>query len=353
MKDDKAVIGITIGDINGISFEVILKSLMDQRMLNYCTPVLYASNQITNYHRKTLNIHDVNFHLARSTDQIRKGQFNLVQAWNQEPKVELGKATTVSGEYALYSLNQAVNDLKENKLDAIVTSPINKKTVQSEKFNFPGHTEFFKQIFNAEEVLMLMIGEELKVGVATGHISLKEVSETLSKDLIVNKLRVFEHSLKQDFGINKAKIAVLGLNPHAGEEGLLGKEEEEMIIPAIEQAKENEILAIGPFAADGFFGTQHFRKFDGVLAMYHDQGLAPFKVLAFNNGVNYTAGLPIVRTSPDHGTGYAIAGNNQASENSFRNAIFLAIDILKERKNHREINSNPLESRMIKEKESH
>lgn len=351
--DNKPLIGISVGDINGISFEIILKTFLDKRILDYCTPVVYGSIQIANYHRKAVEIENFHFNLVNSVDRARENKFNMVQAWDQEPKVELGKATNISGEYALYSLNAATNDLLEGKLDAIVTAPINKKSIQSEAFNFPGHTEFFKKMFKVPDVLMLMVSDELnlKVGVATSHIPLSRVSEELTEDLLLRKLELYSKSLQEDFGISKPKIAVLGLNPHAGEEGLLGDEEENIIVPAIDKANQQNIIALGPYPADGFFGTRMYNSFDGILAMYHDQGLVPFKALAFESGVNFTAGLPVVRTSPDHGTGYSIAGKGEASENSFREAVFLAIKISRNKKTYEEYAKNPLQTQMVKEKE--
>lgn len=345
-------IGITIGDVNGIGAEVIIKALLDNRILNTITPIIYGSTKVMSYHKKAIDAQDFNPFKINSADEAKNGKVNIINCWEEDVKIDLGKSTEEGGKYAFKSLQAATKDLASNKIDAVVTAPINKHNINSTEFNFPGHTEYFTKLSNESESVMFMISERLKVGVVSGHESLANVSKSITKDKILKKLRIINHSLIKDFGIRAPKIAVLGLNPHAGENGLLGSEENDIISPAIKAAFEEGILAFGPYPSDGFFGSDNFSKFDAVLAMYHDQGLTPFKTLSFGTGVNYTAGLPIVRTSPDHGTGYDIAGKNQANEQSFRNAIYLAHDIFLNRKRFKEINQNPLQVREIKERES-
>ncbi len=341
-KKNKIKVGITVGDLNGIGLEVIIKTFLDNRVLQDFTPIVYGSTKTASYHRKALGINDFSFFPINSVDDVNHKKANLLNCWNDEVNIRLGTPDKTIGSYAFKSLELATQDLANNNIDVLVTAPINKHTIQSEEFNFPGHTEYLAKMSNEDDALMLMVYEGLRVGVATNHIPLKDVPETLSKDLIVHKLQQLNASLVKDFGIRKPKIAVLGLNPHAGERGMLGEEEGNVIAPAIEKAKEADILAFGPYPADGFFGTSNFKNFDGILAMYHDQGLIPFKALSFDMGVNYTAGLPIVRTSPDHGTAYEIAGKNIASEASFRSAIYLACEIYNNRKMHKAINADPL-----------
>ncbi|MBN2669208.1 MAG: 4-hydroxythreonine-4-phosphate dehydrogenase PdxA [Bacteroidales bacterium] len=343
MTDDKIVIGISHGDINSISYEVIIKALMDKRILEMCTPVIYGSPKVAAYHRKALNIENFSMNNITSADQANDKRVNIIDCFTEELKVELGKSTDIAGKASVDSLQKAVQDLKDGLLHGLVTGPINKDNTQSEQFNFPGHTEYLKAQFGVDEVLMILVNENLRVGVATGHVPLKDVSGLITKELLLQKINIFNKSLKEDFGIRKPKIAILGLNPHAGDNGLLGSEEIDQIIPAIQTARDKGILALGPYPADGFFGSGDFDAYDGVLAMYHDQGLAPFKALAFDKGVNYTAGLPVVRTSPGHGTAFTIAGNNKASEDSFRNALYLAIDIFKRKKQYTELTENPLQ----------
>jgi len=339
----KIKVGISQGDINGISYEVIIKALTDSRLIESCTPILYGSPKVAAYHRKALNITNFSFNAINKAEEANPKRANLINVLDDNIRVELGKSTQMAGEAAFISLEKATDDLKNGLIDVLITGPINKKNIQSEFFNFAGHTEYLRTKFETDEVLMLLISEFLKVGVVAGHVPIAKVPEEITKENILKKLRIFNLSLIRDFGIRKPKIAVLGLNPHAGDEGLIGNEEKEIIIPAIERANEENILAIGPFAADGFFGSNSFNQFDGVLAMYHDQGLAPFKALSFNKGVNFTAGLPIVRTSPDHGTAYELVGLGTASENSFRQALYLAIDVFQNREMYKEINANPLQ----------
>jgi 4-hydroxythreonine-4-phosphate dehydrogenase len=330
---DKPVIGISLGDFNGIGPEVILKTLQDTRILKICTPVVYGSYKIMAKYKKLLNIPDeVSFNSVRAIDQLHLKKNNIITCWEEDYEINPGKITTEAGKCAYVSLDKAAEDVAAGKIDAIVTAPINKNNIQSEEFKFPGHTEFLTEKCGVKDSLMLLVNGELRVGVVTGHIPLSVVKEQLTKERLLSKINVLYKTLKNDFSILKPKIAVLGLNPHAGEQGLLGKEEQEMIIPLLEELKSKGVLVFGPFSADGFFGMHQYKKFDGVIAMYHDQGLIPFKTIAFETGVNYTAGLPIVRTSPDHGTAYDIAGKNLANESSFREAMYLACDIVKSRK---------------------
>ncbi|MDQ3290765.1 MAG: 4-hydroxythreonine-4-phosphate dehydrogenase PdxA [Bacteroidota bacterium] len=331
MDKQRLKIGITLGDYNGIGPEVIIKTLADARILNFCTPIIYGSGALINKTRKLLHVEIFSFHQIRQIGEFDQKRVNVLNCWEEEHELNLGTPTPQSGKAALQSIQAASSDLKAGLIDGIVTAPIDKDNIQSEEFKFPGHTEFFTSYFEAPESLMFLVSGNLRVATATGHIPVKEVPSKLTTELLLQKLTILLQSLQQDFGIQKPRIAVLGLNPHAGENGLLGTEEQEIIMPAIRTLKENGHLLFGPFPADGFFGTRHYQQVDATLAMYHDQGLIPFKTLAFENGVNYTAGLPIVRTSPDHGTAYNIAGTNKAQETSFREALFLAIDIIRKR----------------------
>ena len=351
MKNQKIRIGITQGDINGIGYEIILKTLLDNRILEICTPIVYGSPKVAAYHRKTLNISDFSLNIIKSPEEANPKRANIINCVSDEIRVELGKSTAAAGEASWLALKRAAEDAKNGKLEALVTAPINKFNIQSDSFNFPGHTEFLKDYFKVNDVLMLMCSDFMKVGLLSVHDPLKEVSTLVTEERISQKIRLFNRSLTEDFKIRKPKIAVLGLNPHAGEEGMLGKEENEIIKPAIENLKKEEILAFGPYAADGFFGSGNYMKFDGIFAMYHDQGLIPFKTLVRNEGVNYTAGLPVIRTSPAHGTAYEIAGKNMASHDSFRKAIYTACDIYKNRLFHADISNNPLKPVDIKELE--
>lgn len=335
-------IGITHGDINGISYEIIIKTLLDHRIFEICTPILYGSSKVAAYHRKALNIDNLNFNNIRSPEEATPKKASIINCADDEIRVELGKSTSEAGEASRTALMRAVEDLKNNKIQAIVTAPISKQNIQSDDFRYTGHTEFLQDYFDADEAMMLMAGDLMKVGVVSGHIPISEVPGFLSQEEIIRKIRILDRSLKRDFGIRKPKIAVLGLNPHSGEEGILGSEENEKIIPAIEEAKQENITVFGPFPADGFFGSVDFTRFDGILAMYHDQGLIPFKTLVPEEGVNFTAGLPIVRTSPAHGTAFEIAGANRAGFASFRKAMYMACDIIKNQQLFDEITKNPL-----------
>jgi 4-hydroxythreonine-4-phosphate dehydrogenase len=336
-------VGISVGDINGIGIEVILKSILDNRIFELCTIIIYGSYKTISFHRKALEISNLSLHKITSPEEANPKMANLISCWSEEVNVELGTVNEDGGKYALLSLEAATQDLIDKKIDVLVTAPINKDNIQSENFKFPGHTEYLMEKDGSEEVLMFMVSDVARIGVVTGHMPLKEVASKVTTEGILKKLLLMQKSLMEDFGIIKPKIAVFGLNPHAGDNGLLGDEEEKIIIPAITQAKNRGVLAVGPFPADGFFGSGNFKNFDGILAMYHDQGLIPAKTLSFGDGINFTAGLKVIRTSPDHGTGYDIAGKNLANESSFRNAIYKAIDIHKNRVRYKEITANPLQ----------
>jgi len=338
----KIKVGITHGDFNGISYEIIIKTLLDNRLLELFTPIIYGSSKIASYYRKTLNYHDINFNLVKKAEYANPKRTNIINCYDQEVKIEIGKQSNIAGELAFLALEKAIEDLNKNTIDVLVTAPINKKNIQSEKFNFFGHTDYLANKYNTNDHLMIMVSDKLRIGILTGHIPVKEIANTISEDMILNKIRIMNKSLKMDFGIRKPKIVVLGLNPHAGDNGLIGTEEIEIISPAIQQAANEKILAFGPYPADGFFGSTNYTSFDGILAMYHDQGMLPFKTFAFDSGINFTAGLPIIRTSPAHGTAFDIAGKNIASPNSFRQAIYTAVDIHKNRNQFTELNKNPL-----------
>ncbi|HCQ30080.1 MAG TPA: 4-hydroxythreonine-4-phosphate dehydrogenase PdxA [Flavobacteriales bacterium] len=339
---NKVKVGITIGDINGIGLEVIIKTFSNHDMFEFCTPIVYGSSKIASYHRKALNINDFSFFRINNVEDANPKKANIINCWSEEVPVNLGEQTPEGGKYALKSLQAAVKDLKEGKIDVLVTAPINKKNIQSDEFEFPGHTEYLEKELGGK-ALMLMVSENLKVGVVTGHIPLKDVAQKVTKEALKEKLEILINSLKNDFIIEKPKIAVLGLNPHAGDKGTIGTEELEIINPVLEEMNTKKAIVLGPYSADGFFGSGNYKNFDAVLAMYHDQGLIPFKSLSFGQGVNYTAGLPFVRTSPDHGTAYDIAGKSVADESSFRAAIFAAIDIFRNRKNEKQLQENKLE----------
>ena len=330
-SSSKPVIGITLGDINGIGPEVIIKSLLDPRILNIITPVIYGSTKVISYYRKNLGNEDFNYSQVRD-NYFNHKKVNVVNCWNETVEINPGTSSQEAGNYAYKALERAVKDLKEGKINAIVTGPINKSNIQSDQFNFPGQTEYITKESGEKDSLMMMVGENLKVGLVTTHLPIKDVPTKITRKNVSAKLKIFINSLKSDYGIKKPKIAVLGLNPHAGDEGLLGKEETEVIQPVIEEFKSKGHLAYGPYPSDGFFGAAQYKGFDGILAMYHDQGLIAFKTLSFEIGVNYTAGLEIIRTSPDHGTAYNLAGKNEASEISMRSAIYLAKDIYKVRR---------------------
>lgn len=342
------VIGITIGDINSIAPEIVIKTLSDLRICDYCTPIIYASPKVIGYWKKIVGLPEFFVNIIKTPDQVNTKKINLIPCWEEEVEIKVGEANETGGKYAFKSLEVATKDLKEKKLDGLVTAPLNKNLVNSELLPFKGHTEYLAQELNNHNYMMFLVCNELKVGLVTGHVPIKEVASKLSTELILNKIKIMNQSLKNDFNCPKPKIAVLGLNPHAGDDGLIGLEEKNMIIPAVQAAQNEGILAYGPYPADGFFGSKQYEKFDGVLAMYHDQGLIPFKYFAFTDGVNYTAGLSTVRTSPDHGTAYDIAGKNKADESSLRNAIYLALDIIARRTDNEELRANPLAFQQFK-----
>jgi 4-hydroxythreonine-4-phosphate dehydrogenase len=347
MERKTIIVGISQGDINGIGYEVIIKALSDPTINELCVPIVYGSPKVAAYHRKALNVNNFSFNNIRVAEEANHKRANMINCLDDNVRVELGKSTTHGGEAALISLEKAIDDIKAGKINVLVTAPIDKHNVQSDTFHFPGHTEYLKSKFGIDEALMFMIGESLKIGIVTGHVPLSKVPELISVESVLKKIRLMNHSLIFDFGLRKPRIAVLGLNPHAGDNSLLGPEEAEKIIPAIQKAQQDGILAFGPFPADGFFGAGSFTKFDGILAMYHDQGIIPFKALSFDTGVNFTAGLPVVRTSPVHGTAFSIAGKGEASERSFLQAIFLACDIFRNRQLYNEISRNPLKPQDI------
>lgn len=342
MEDNKIRIGITQGDINGVGYEVILKTFEDPMMLELCTPIIYGSPKVAAYHRKSLDL-STNFSIVNSASEAMPDKLSVVNCTDDEVKVEFSKADPEAGKAALSALEKAIEEYREGLIDAIVTAPINKHTIQSEEFSFPGHTEYIEErLGDGEKALMILMKGDFRVALVTGHIPIAQVASTITKELIEEKLEIFNRSLKQDFGIGAPRIAVLALNPHAGDGGLLGMEEQEIIIPAIQEMAAKGVLCFGPYPADGFMGSGNLSHFDGVLAMYHDQGLAPFKALAMDEGVNYTAGLPVVRTSPAHGTAYDIAGKGVASEDSFRQAVYVAIDVFRNRLHEKNMRANPL-----------
>ena len=347
MEIHKIKVGITHGDINGIGYEVIIKALADSRLLDMCTPIVYGSSKVAAYYRKALDNEIFTFNTINTAKEANPKRPNIINCVNEEVRVELGKSTKMAGEAALAALNAAVRDLKSGDIDVVVTAPINKENIQSESFIFPGHTEYFAKEFGTKNYLMLMISDILKIGVVTGHVPINQVVALITKERVLNNLRILHKTMIEDFSIRKPRIAVLGLNPHAGDGGVIGNEEQHIILPAISMANDEGIIALGPYPADGFFGAGDFKKFDATLAMYHDQGLIPFKSFAFESGVNFTAGLPIIRTSPGHGTAYDLAGAGIASEESFRNALYLAIDLYENRKRYGVLSKNPLQRHEI------
>jgi 4-hydroxythreonine-4-phosphate dehydrogenase len=341
MQQQRPLIGITTGDVNGIGIELIIKTFSDLRILELCTPVIFASNKVINFYRKAIPEVNFNYQITKDFNRISHKQVNVFNCWEEEVAITPGQLTDTGGFYAVKSLTAAATALKERKIQGLVTAPIHKKNTHSNEFNFTGHTPFLKHVFDAKDVLMLMAAENFKVGLVTEHIPISEVAKHITRENILSKLNILKDSLIKDFGIDKPKIAVLGLNPHAGDEGLIGKEEEEIIKPAIKDAK-HSMLVFGPYSADAFFARNQQKKFDAVLAMYHDQGLIPFKSLSIGEGVNYTAGLPVVRTSPDHGTAFDIAGKNRADPGSFIAAIYSCIDIINQRYEYEENRKNPM-----------
>ena len=330
IEQKKIRVGISIGDLNGIGIEIILKTFQDNRMMDFCTPIIFGSNKIISEHKKALNLHDIHLHKINDMSDVNPKKTNLLNIWEKDIAVNLGNSSSEAGKYALQSIEMACNSLKNKEIDVLVTAPINKSNIQREVKEFIGHTEFLEKYFNGKS-LMIMVSDIMKISFITGHIPLSKVKQAINIEIIINKTNLLKESLITDFGIRNPKIALLGLNPHAGENGALGVEEKEITIPAINKLNQEGLLAFGPYPADSFFTTENIKKFDGIMAMYHDQGLIPFKTLSFSEGVNYTAGLNSIRTSPVHGTAYEIAGQGKADEQSFRNAIFLACDIYKER----------------------
>jgi 4-hydroxythreonine-4-phosphate dehydrogenase len=338
----KPIIGFTCGDLNGIGIELIIKTLGDSRILDFCTPVVFASSKCINFYRKTLP--DINFSYQQVKDftRLNPKQINIFNCWEEEIQITPGILNEIGGKYALISLQQATKALKDGHIHGLVTAPIHKKNIQSAEFNYSGHTPYFKAFFEVQDVLMLMTAENMKVGLLTEHVTIADVSSHITKQAIISKLKIMNSSLQKDFGIDKPRIAVLGLNPHSGDEGLIGKEEIEIIKPAVKDAKQSNIMVFGPYSSDAFFARGYHERFDGVLAMYHDQGLIPFKSLAVGEGTNYTAGLPVVRTSPDHGTAFDIAGKAKADATSFIAATFACLDIIKQRMGYADNRKNPL-----------
>lgn len=341
MIDSKITIGISQGDINGVGLEVILKTLMEPGICDICTPVLFSSQKTVSYYRKALGIEELSFNPIRDFSQLNPKRVNVFVCYEEEVNIETGKLTETGGKYARISLEQATLALFNNQVQALVTAPINKSNIQGEGFHYPGHTEYLEDKLQGEALMILCTDSGLRVALVTGHLPLSEVAARITVPLVTKRITQFYQTLVKDFAVRKPKIAVLGLNPHAGDNGSLGKEDQEIIKTAIDQLK-LDALIYGPYSADGFFGNAAHKKFDGILAMYHDQGLIPFKTLAFNEGVNFTAGLDKIRTSPDHGTAFEIAGKNQASEQSFRKALYMAIDIYRNRKLYESISANPL-----------
>lgn len=337
-------IGITIGDVNGVGPEVIIKALSHEGFVSKFVPVIYGSSKVLSYHKNIVEESELNFFNISSADRASKDKINVVNCWEENVNISIGKVTEDGGRYAYIALDRAVQDLKSGLIDALVTAPINKEAMALANFPYPGHTEFIEQTIGGRS-LMMMVSENLRIGLATNHVPVKEVAGKLTKSLILEKLRILADSLNRDFGIEKPLIAVMGLNPHAGDNGTIGKEEEEFIRPAIIEAKKTGIHAAGPYSADGFFGSTQYTKFDAILAMYHDQGLIPFKALTFGTGVNFTAGLDKVRTSPDHGTAYDLAGKNEADESSLRSAIYLAIEVYKNRLDYEDMRKNSLKKK--------
>lgn len=342
-QSNKIKVGITHGDINSISYEVILKALEDVRMLELCDIVVYGSAKIASAHRKAMNLPEVKFSTIQSAADIAHDRYNIINVVPEDTRLDIGQSTDVAGQAAFAALERAVADLRQGDIDVLVTAPINKHSIHSDTFTFPGHTEYLEASLGEKgDALMIMASENLKVALVTIHLPLEQVADAVTKEKIEERILRFEHSLKADFGVHRPRIAVLSLDPHVGDSGVIGSADDKIVAPAIEAAQARKVLCFGPYPADGFFGSGAYRKFDGVLAMYHDQGLTPFKLIAGDDGINFTAGLPYVRTSPDHGTAYDIAGKGVADENSLRAAIYSALDIWRNRRRHAEATANPL-----------
>ena len=342
MSTIKPVIGITCGDLNGIGIELIIRTFSDNRILDHCTPVIFASNKAINFYRKSVTDYTINYQTTKEFERINPKQVNLFNCWEEEVAITPGQLNETGGKYGILSLQTAVAALKQKQIDGLVTAPIHKKNIQSADFSFPGHTPFLRQIFGVQDVVMMLCAGNFRVALVTEHVAVGDITKHITKEKILSKLQIMHKSLQKDFGIDKPRIAVLGLNPHAGDEGLIGNEEEAIIKPAIREAKNNNMLVVGPYSADAFFARHSHERFDAVLAMYHDQGLIPFKALASGEGFNYTAGLPAVRTSPDHGVAFDIAGKNKADNSSFLTALFECIDIINRRNGYDANRQNPL-----------
>jgi len=342
-KQKKIVVGISIGDLNGIGSEIVLKTLKDPRILDFFTPVIFANQKLMLHFNKVFGL-DCNLHGINNLNAISHNKINVFNVWNETVDINFGKEDFKIGAYAIKSLKSAVSALKEKKIDVLVTAPINKSNIQSEEFNFPGHTDYLNQELEGNS-LMFMISKKLRVGLLTDHVAVKDISQAITKELIENKINTINKTLIQDFGIIKPKIAVLGINPHNGDHGVIGSEDDSILRPTLENLYQNGMLVYGPYAADSFFGSGNYEKFDAIIASYHDQGLIPFKTLSFGLGVNYTAGLNRIRTSPDHGTAYDIAGQNIASNESFKEAVFNALDIYKKRRTYEEASKDPLKTK--------
>lgn len=342
-EEKKIRVAITHGDLNGVGYEVIIKTFSDNRMFDVCTPILYGSSKVASYHKKLLTsvTQEMNFNTIRDASEAQDRKYNVINLTQEEIKIDLGKSTELAGRLSRESLNRACADLKAGKVDVLVTAPINKRNIQADDFDFPGHTEYLSHQFGCSS-LMLMVCDRIRIGIVTNHLALKDVPNALTHNLLYDKIMLMNESLKRDFRITIPKIAVLALDPHAGDDGVIGDFDKRVIRPVIDEVQSKGVLAYGPFPSDGFFGSSEFNKFDGVLALYHDQGLIPFKLMSFTEGVNYTAGLPYVRTSPAHGTGYDIAGKDKASEQSMRSAVYLACNILRNRQEYDELTANPL-----------
>ncbi len=345
-ENRKIRLGISIGDLNGIGCEVALKTFEDSRMLDFCTPVFFASNKTISQQKNALNI-NINYHGVQEASKALNGKINVVNVWREIPNVEFGQATEEAGKYAIQSLRTATEALKDGSIDVLVTAPINKNNIQAEDFNFPGHTDYLAQELEGES-LMFMVTDELKVGLLTDHVAVKDAPAAINAILIRNKVRTIEKSLQMDFGIRRPKVALLGINPHSGDNGVIGKEDDEVLKPVIKEMSDAGHLVFGPYSADSFFGSDAYKNFDAILAAYHDQGLIPFKTLSFGKGVNYTAGLNKVRTSPDHGTAYEIAGKGEADASSFKEAVFMALHIFKNRQEYGELTKNPLQKQKVR-----
>ena len=345
-ENRKIRLGISIGDINGIGCEVALKTFEDSRMLDFCTPVFFASNKTMSHQKNELNI-NINYHGIQEASKAIDGKVNVVNVWKEVPRVEFGKSTEIGGKYAIQSLRAATEALKNNEIDVLVTAPINKNNIQADDFNFPGHTDYLAQELEGES-LMFMVTDDLKVGLLTDHVAVKDAPAAINAILIRTKVRTIEKSLRMDFGIRRPKIALLGINPHSGDNGVIGKEDDEVLKPVIKEMSDAGHLVFGPYSADSFFGSDAYKNFDAILAAYHDQGLIPFKTLSFGKGVNYTAGLKKVRTSPDHGTAYEIAGKGKADYSSFKEAVFTALQVFKNRAEYNELTEDVLQKQRIR-----